>query len=215
MYGIRRIINGAVMGAGGATAKDVTLSQSNTIKTRNEAREKAAADIYASFQPPEYAVSHWDVKQLAWPEEKLAERLAVLVSGNTKECRQGKLLASYALDSGTSAKQTEECIQLIKLWNLYSCIDGPCFDTPATKTGRLQGTSVAVEKHLGCKLLYHACQHHCHELFLRDVWEMLFGKDQGPTYTPFKNLQSTWDKLEKTTNTPFSALPVHESMMEL
>jgi hypothetical protein len=41
------------------------------------------------------------------------------------------------------------------------------------------------------------------------------GQDQGSTYTPFKNLQSTWDKLEKTTNTSFSALPVHESMMEL
>jgi hypothetical protein len=52
MYGIRWIINRAVMGAGGATAKDVTLSQSNTIKTRNEACEKAAADIHASFQPP-------------------------------------------------------------------------------------------------------------------------------------------------------------------
>jgi hypothetical protein len=44
---------------------------------------------------------------------------------------------------------------------------------------------------------------------------MLFGKDQGPTYTPFKNLKFTWDKLEKTTNTSFSALPVHESRMEL
>jgi hypothetical protein len=84
MYGIRRIINRAVMGAGGATAKDVTLSQSNTIKNRNEAYEKAAAVIHASFQPPEYAVLHWDGKQLAGPQEKLAERLAVLVSGNTK-----------------------------------------------------------------------------------------------------------------------------------
>jgi hypothetical protein len=44
---------------------------------------------------------------------------------------------------------------------------------------------------------------------------MLFGKDQGPTYTPLKNIQSTWDKLEKTTNTSFSALQVHESMIEL
>jgi hypothetical protein len=44
---------------------------------------------------------------------------------------------------------------------------------------------------------------------------MLFGKDQGPTYTPFKNPQSTWDKLDKKTNTSFLALPVNESMMEL
>jgi hypothetical protein len=44
MYTIHRIINRAVMGAGGATAKDVTLSQSDTIKTRSEACEKAAAD---------------------------------------------------------------------------------------------------------------------------------------------------------------------------
>jgi hypothetical protein len=120
MYSIHQIINRAVIGAGGATAKDVSLSQSDTIKTRNEALEKAAADIHASFQPPEYAVLHWDGKQLAGPEEKLAEQLAVLVSGNTKECRQGKLLASHALESGTSAKQTKECIQLIKLWNLDS-----------------------------------------------------------------------------------------------
>jgi hypothetical protein len=127
-------------------------------------RSITTADIHASFQPPEHAVLHWDSKQLAGPEEKLAEQLAVLVSGNTKECRQGKLLASHALESGTSAKQTEECIQLIKLWNLDSCID-----TTATNTGRLQGTSVAVEKHLGCELLYLACLHHCHEFILRDV----------------------------------------------
>jgi hypothetical protein len=72
-----------------------------------------------------------------------------------------------------------------------------------------------VERRIHLDNTHLACRHHCHNLILRDVWEMLFGKDQGSTYTPFKNLQSTWDKLEKTTNTPFSALPVHESIMEL
>jgi hypothetical protein len=61
----------------------MSLSVSPT-PSRNEAYEKAAAVIHASFQPPEYAVLHWDGKQLAGPQEKLAERLAVLVSGNTK-----------------------------------------------------------------------------------------------------------------------------------
>jgi hypothetical protein len=79
------IMLGAVLGSGGATANDVTLSQSTTIKTRNIAREKASTEIHASYQPPEHAVLHWDGKQLAGPEEKLCERLAVLVSGNTKE----------------------------------------------------------------------------------------------------------------------------------
>jgi hypothetical protein len=78
------------------------------------------------------------------------------------------------------------------------CIVGTCFNTTATNTGRVQGTAVAVEKYLGDKLLYLACRHHVHELVLREVWEMLFGKDQRPTYTPFKNLQSTWAKLDKT-----------------
>jgi hypothetical protein len=94
------------------------------------------------------------------------------------------------------------------------CIVGTCFDTTATNTGGIQGTAVAVEKHLGRKLLYLACRHHVHELVLREVWEMLFGKDQGPTYTPFKNLQSTWDKLDKTSKTSFSILPVNRSTMQ-
>jgi hypothetical protein len=101
---------GAVLGSGGATANDVTLSHTTTIKTRNIAREKASTEIHASFQRPEHAVLHWDGKQLAGPEEKLCERLAVLVSGNTKECCQGMLLASHALESGTTAKQTEYCM---------------------------------------------------------------------------------------------------------
>jgi hypothetical protein len=84
----------------------MSLSVSPTPSRLEMKLLKKAADIHESFQPPEYAVLHWDGKQLAGPDEKLAERLAVLVSGNTKECCQGKLLASRALESGTPAKQT-------------------------------------------------------------------------------------------------------------
>jgi hypothetical protein len=72
----------------------------------------------------------------------------------------------------------------------------------------------AVEKHLGRKLFYLACRHHVHELVLREVWEMPFGKDQGPTYTPFQKLQSTWDKLDMTSKTSFSILPVNGATMQ-
>jgi hypothetical protein len=115
---------------------------------------------------------------------------------NTKECRQGKLLASQALESGTALKQTEDCIQLIEHWSLDSCIVGTCFDSTAKNTGYIKGTAIADEKHLCCRLLYLACRHHVHELVLREVWEMIFGKEQGPTYTPLKNLHNEGSKKE-------------------
>jgi hypothetical protein len=191
------MILSSILKAGGACSDDVRLSQSTVLRARNDARKSAASEIQDTFQPPRYSVLHWDGKQLA-DERGTSERLAVLVSGDTKESKQGKLLAAHALDSGTAKSQTNECIKVIEEWGLASSIVATCFDTTATNTGRLQGTAVAVEKHLDKKLLYLACRHHCHELMLKDVWETLFGKDQGPSYTAFKELKTTWDKLEMT-----------------
>jgi hypothetical protein len=168
------------------------------MRACNAARESASKVIHETFIPPVQSVLHWDGKQLT-DERATSERLAVLVSGDTIDCQQGKLLAAHALDSGSANSQTKECIKGIEEWGLASSIVATCFDTTATNTGRLQGTAVAIKKHLNRKLLYLACRHHCHELMLKDVWEALFGKDQGPSYTAFKDLKTTWDKLDLTT----------------
>jgi hypothetical protein len=42
---------------------------------------------------------------------------------------------------------------------------------------------------------------------LKYVWEILFGKDQGPSYTAFKDLKTFWDKLDTTTYLCLSQTP--------
>ena len=136
----------------------------------------------------EVQILHWDGKILEDSDGVTQDRLAVMLSGDTPECRQGKILGVHGLDSGTAKNQTEECLRLIKEWDIASKIIGTCWDTTATNTGKIQGSAIAIEEALNKKLLYFACHHHFHEVIVKAVWEAVFGKDEGPVYTDFKIL---------------------------
>ena len=188
---------GTVLKKGGATEDEVCLSRKTSDRCRTAARQDSASMIKENFTPPDHSVLYWDGKLLADADGDTADRLAVMLSGNTQECRQGKLLGVHGLPSGTAKSQTEECIQLMAEWKVSGTLIGTAWDTTAMNTDHIQGTAVTIEKHLGKKLLYLACRHHSHELIVRDVWEALFGKEQAPHFSDFKRVQDQWHTLDQ------------------
>jgi hypothetical protein len=93
------IMLGAVLGSGGATANDDTLSQITTVKTRNIAREKAFTEVHASFKPPEMLcctgmASSWPDQRkscvdglLLWCQETQRQAFGIACLGKWYSCK--------------------------------------------------------------------------------------------------------------------------------
>ena len=140
---------------------------------------------------------HWDGKLLEDSTGK-AERLAVMVSGGTAQCKQGKILSARQIADGTGQSQADEVFRCIDEWNLQDTVRAMSFDTTASNTGAEKGAAVRLEKKMGKKLLYAPCRHHIQELVAKAVWLRLFGKDSTPETTLFKVFKAVWPKLDQT-----------------
>ena len=55
---------------------------------------------------------------------KNGDRLAVICSGNTKDCIQGKLLSSNMIENGTGEAQSNEVISSIDEWGIRPNVVG-------------------------------------------------------------------------------------------
>ena len=153
--------------------------------------------------PPERIVVHFDGKILSDSSGNKGDRLAVIVSGNTPECKQGKLLSVKMIKDGSGQSQADEVVSNLKEWNLIDNVIGMCFDTTSSNTGWLSGAAVKIEEQLEKPLLWLPCRKHIAELILKAAWESVFGKDMSPFYTEFKEFQETWwTKLDKTKASP-------------
>ena len=91
------------------------------------------------FVPPKQAVIHFDGKLLKDLSGAFGDRLAVVLSGNTDQCRQGKLLSARMIQGGTGKLQAEEVMRSIVEWKVQPCVKALCFDTTSSNTGWLSG----------------------------------------------------------------------------
>jgi len=74
-----------------------------------------------------------------------------------------QLLSVPRLSSGTGQAMAY-AMAYAMLEGVKDCIEGLCFDTTSSNTGRKKGACVLVEKLLERKMLYLACKHHTHEI---------------------------------------------------
>ena len=180
-----------------------------------------AESIKNNFKPPTRASVHFDGKILTDLSGQTGDHLAVMLSGNTEQCRQGKLLSARAIVDGTGKSQAEEVVKSLKEWKAFENVCAQVFDTTRANTGWIRGICISIhitiyssemhylflllgaatriEKDLGRPLLWIACRHHISELILKAAWTAVFGDvDKSPYYQKFKDFQGNWDSLDKT-----------------
>ena len=58
-----------------------------------------------------------------------------MLSGDTPQCQQGKLLSARRIDDGTGESQAEEVIESLKDWKAIDYVVAQCFDTNSSNTG--------------------------------------------------------------------------------
>ena len=188
----------SVVTEGGGDLDEVSISASTIRRRRNACRKVLSDQMKQEFSPPSHTVVHWDGKMLQDEHgEGKSERLAVMVSGNTEQCVQGKILSARKIESSTGEDQAAEVFRCLQEWSLEDTVRAMCFDTTASNTGRKRGAAIKLEQKLGKKLLYLACRHHIQELSAKAVWTHLFGSDHSPETTLFKDFQSVWSKINK------------------
>ena len=108
---------------------EVGVSYKNFQRSRNKFREKAYKEIVSNFIAPDNSNLHFDGKSLTDNTGQSGEWLAIVLSGNNDECKQGKLLSAEHIRDGTGSAQAEEIIRSLNLWGCAHKIVGLVFDT--------------------------------------------------------------------------------------
>ena len=192
---------GAALVESGEDLNDHVFSHRTVHRNRPQMRAKVATEIKNSFRPPKRGTVHFDGKRLKDLNDKFGDRLAVMLSGDTPQCRSGKLLSANLIKDGTGKQQAEEVLRALKEWNAVMNAVAMCFDTTSANTGWINGAATLIEQYLEKiqkrPLLWLPCRHHIPELFLAAAWEALFGKDMSPHYEDFKNFQKLFPGLDK------------------
>ena len=172
-------------------------SYSTIDRDRKKLRATVAHAILASFLPPEISIVHFDGKNLTDYSGDFGDRLAIVLSGNTPDCKQGKLLSAEKISDGTGKSQADEVISSLTKWRAQDNVFGMCFDTTSSNTGWIKGACVIIEEKLGRPLLWLPCRHHIDELLLKAAWQALFGVDMEPSFTDFGKFKSVWEKIDQ------------------
>ena len=181
----------------GLDVSKAAISRSTIERERKKLRSTIDAEAKAAFLPPENAIVHFDGKHLMDMAGEFGDRLAIVLSGNTPDCIQGKLLSAEKIADGTGRSQAEEVISALNKWGAQDNVCGMCFDTTSSNTGWIKGACVLIEEMLGRPLLWLPCRHHICELLLKAAWEAVFGEDMEPSYTEMGIFQKNWEKIDK------------------
>ena len=111
-------------------------------------RAKVKTEVLNSFIPPKRAEVHFDGKRLKDLNGGFGDRLAVMLSGDTPDCRSGKLLSANLIKDGTGKQQAEEVLRALKEWNAEMMVVAMCFDTTSANTGWINGAATLIEQYL-------------------------------------------------------------------
>ena len=124
-----------IMEACGVDISKQTFSRPTLERWRKNMRNRVASDIKTKFKPPKRSVVHFDGKMLGDNSGNFGDHLAVMISGNTDECRNGKLISAKIIKDSTGESQANEVVSVAEDWNVTESIVGMCFDTTASNTG--------------------------------------------------------------------------------
>ena len=59
-----------------------------------------------------------------------------MITGDSEQCRQGKLLSARMIISGTGKLMGEEVLRSLHEWGVADKVYAICFDTTASNTGK-------------------------------------------------------------------------------
>ena len=177
----------------GHNIEDLAVNRDSIRRQRKKFRHQKAEELKTSFDSKVPLVVHWDGKLLTdlTGHEKV-DRLPVIVSGKGIS----KLLTVAKLPSGTGEAQANAVYQTIEEWGITSSVQGMCFDTTSSNTGRLSGACVLLEQKMGRTLLSLACRHHIMELMIGAVSQACYGVKSSPEVPLFKRFQSRWQYID-------------------
>ena len=133
-----RIVSSAA-NALGADLGDMNISRETIRRARIDNRAQVYQQQIEAFASicPKRAVVHFDGKMLSDLSGDFGDRLAVMISGNTDYCRQGKLLSAELVPDQTGIGQANEVIRSLQEWKCQDNVVGMCFDTCSTNTGKI------------------------------------------------------------------------------
>ena len=116
------------------------------------------------------------------------DRLPILVShlGNSQ------LLPASKLESGTGEAQATAVVETLKKWDIQNQVQGMCFDTTSSNSGRNNVACVIIELLIGKDLLYFRCRHHILELIAGVAFSEVLRASSGPKIIMFKELEAKW-----------------------
>ena len=185
--------------AGGASANDVKLSLETTRRMRTAGWNEAAKDIMEHFVKSVKNTPlalHWDEKIMEELKGEKSNRLAILVSG--KNCVEGKLLATPAMEDGKGISMATALTDTLSDWSLQSGVTALVFDTCSSNTGAFSGAATHLETQLDKKLLWLACRHHVLQLYLAAAWKLVVPRTKSKDNQEFKNFQEVWKTIDTT-----------------
>ena len=126
------------------------------------------------------------------------DTLAVICSGNTVECLQGKLLSANRINNGSGETQSIEVLTSIDNWGIRNCVVRLNFETTSSNTGLENGSIKKIEDKLGKSTLWNACRHHISEIYIKSAYDTLYDDGTSPFYKMFDEFNDHWHKLDKT-----------------
>lgn len=138
---------------------------------------------------------HWDGKILTdiKGKEKVHRVAVIITHGNFEQ-----ILAVPKVRSGSGMSIAQCVYDLLSDYKLLDKIEGICFDTTSTNTGRLNGAAVLLEQMLDRELLHVPCRHHILEIILRDIFEVKMEiSTESPNVQIFESFKKKWSKINK------------------
>jgi len=178
----------------GQEAETLVVNRSSIRRLRRKHREAIATSISESFKPNTALTVHWDGKLMFdITGNKKVNRLPILVSMMGKT----KLLEIPKIPTGTGQDEAQAVYNVIRKWGLENLVQGMCFDTTSSNTGRLSGACITLEQLLGRPLLHFACRHHILELVLSAAFGVCIGPSNAPEILVFKRFQDQWSSIDQ------------------
>ena len=149
----------------GIDINNEAFSHTTAHRERTKLRKEMAKEIKENFKPPTRCIVHFDGKMLSELDGDFGDHLAVMLSGNSDQCRRGKLLSAKLIKDGTGESQAKEVISSLESWSATECVVGMCFDTTSSNTGWIQGASIRIEQHLKRALMWLPCRYSIFHMF--------------------------------------------------
>lgn len=179
------ILQSAVV-ASGQDLNKTTVSYASIRRARTKLRKDICSEIKENFVAPERSIVHFDGKLLSDLSGNYGDRLAIMISGNSEQCKSGFCISANLIEDGSGECQSDDIVSSLTDWKALDKIVGMCYDTCSANTGWLNGACVKIESKIGRPLLWLPCRKHVLEIILKAAFVECFGDDLSPVYLEFE-----------------------------